>query len=94
MSGSIPAGTKLKISPRVYARAFGEEIVLLDFAVGEYFGLDPVGAEVWRGLEGGEELAQIAERVVKRYAVARDDAMRDIVHLVNELHQSGLLETT
>jgi len=76
----------------VYARAFGDEIVLLDFGVGEYFGLDPIGAEIWRRLEAGETLARIADSLVERYEVTREVALGDIVALVDEMRDKGLLE--
>lgn len=88
----IQPETKVRISPRVYARAFGDEIVLLDFGVGEYFGLDPIGAEVWQCLESGDTLTRIADKIVERYEVARDDALSDIVALVGEMQEHGLLE--
>jgi hypothetical protein len=94
MRDSITADTKVRVSPRVYAREFGEEMVLLDFGLGEYFGLDPVGAEIWRGLETGLPLGAIAERIVLSYDVTADAALQDVVHLVAELRESALLETT
>src|SRR5262245_26156573 len=75
----ISPATRVRISPRVYARAFGEELVLLDFAAGEYFGLDAVGADVWRGLEAGQAIAEVARAIAARYDVASDQAERDIV---------------
>jgi hypothetical protein len=88
----ITPDTKIRISPRVYARGFGEEIVLLDFAMGEYFGLDPVGAEIWRGLEKGESLRRIADAVVERWDVSHEEALRDIVELIGELAERTLVE--
>ncbi|MBN9166036.1 MAG: PqqD family protein [Myxococcales bacterium] len=88
----IPSDMSVRVSPRVYARAFGDEIVLLDFGVGEYFGLDPIGAEIWRRLEAGETLARIADSLVERYEVTREVALGDIVALVDEMRDKGLLE--
>lgn len=79
-------------SPSVYARAFGEEIVLLDFAKGEYFGLDAIGADIWRRLEAGDDLGAAADHLVAHYAVDREEALRDIVDLVSELQRCGLVE--
>jgi hypothetical protein len=84
---------RAKISPSVYARAFGEEVVLLEFGRGEYFGLDPVGAEIWRRLEAGDDLGRIADHISTRFDVARDVALNDIVALVTELRSHDLLVT-
>jgi hypothetical protein len=92
LATSLSAETKVRISPRVYAREFGEEIVLLDFGLGEYFGLDAVGAEVWRRLEAGDPLNVIAEKIVERYDVTRDVALSDILELIGEMRDRALVE--
>jgi Coenzyme PQQ synthesis protein D (PqqD) len=90
---SLQPETKVRISPRVYARKFGDEMVLLDFGVGEYFGLDPVGADVWAGLEAGDALSRIADIIVERYDVTREIALADLLTLVGDMQDKGLLET-
>lgn len=85
MTQSIDERSHVTISPSVYARAFGEEVVLLEFGKGEYFGLDAVGAEVWRRLEAGDDLGTVADHVVTAYEVGRTEALRDILALVAEL---------
>lgn len=83
--------SRLAIGSAVYARAFGAEMVLLEFGRGEYFGLDEVGAAVWRGLEAGLTLGAIAEEVVGRFDVDSEQALRDIVGLVTELLKNDLV---
>ena len=82
---------RFTISPGVYARSFGAELVLLDFSRGEYFGLDELGAEIWRLAEAGETLGAIADRVVERFDVSHDIAFRDIVDLLTDMREQGLL---
>ena len=84
--------TRVRIAESVYAREFGEEIVLLEFGRGEYFGLDPLGAEVWRGLERGAALGEIAHEIVARWDVAWDRALRDIQDLVSQMRDERLIE--
>lgn len=91
MNQSFGPETRVRIAPSVYARAFGEELVLLEFGKGEYFGLDAVGAEVWRGLERGETLGQISDAIVDRWEVSREDALRDIEELVTHMCNQSLV---
>lgn len=84
--------TRVRASSSVYARPFGEEIVLLDFGRGEYFALDEVGAVAWRGLESGEALATIAHRISGIYDVSESDALADLVGLVEEMRARSLVE--
>jgi hypothetical protein len=93
MTASLDERSRVIISPSVYARAFGEEVVLLEFGKGEYFGLDPVGADVWRRLEAGDDLGMAADHIVAQYEVGREEALRDIVELVAQLESHELLAT-
>lgn len=87
----ITADTRLQIPPSVYARAFGDEIVLLEFGRGDYFGLDEIGAAVWRGIERGDRLGAIADAIESTYEVRKEDALRDIVELVRDMESRGLV---
>lgn len=91
MTDALDERSRMTISPSVYARAFGEELVLLDFGRGEYFGLDAVGAEIWRRLEAGDDLGAVADHIARQYEVSREAALRDIVDLVAQLRGSELV---
>ena len=91
MTESLDERSRVTISPSVYARAFGDEVVLLDFGKGEYYGLDAVGADVWRRLEAGDDLGAAADHVVRHYDVDRVEALRDILYLVTELRNHELV---
>jgi hypothetical protein len=91
MTEPMNAETRVRISPSVYVRAFGDELVLLDFGRGEYFGLDAVGSVVWRALEQGESLGSAAERVARDFAVSREEALTDIVSLVGMMREAALV---
>lgn len=87
----IDPQSTVKLANNVYARSFGEELVLLDFGRGEYFGLDEVAADVWKGCEGGDSLSAIANAIVQRYEVSYEVALRDIITLITQMRDKGLL---
>jgi hypothetical protein len=91
MTPPLDERSRVTVSGSVYARAFGEELVLLEFGLGEYFGLDAIGAEVWRRLEAGDDLGMVADHVVRQYEVDREQALRDVMVLVTELRDKGLV---
>jgi hypothetical protein len=86
----VPAD-RVRISPSVYSRAFGSELVLLDFGRGDYFALDEIGAEVFRRLEAGETLGDVADRLCGSYDVSPQVAMKDVVDLVSHMAEQGLV---
>jgi len=83
--------SRVTISPSVYARSFGEELVLLDFNRGEYFALDAIGARVWRSLEQGRTIAEAADAIVVTHEVSRDRALADVTDLVTHLANESLV---
>lgn len=91
MTASLDEHSRVTVSPSVYARAFGEEVVLLEFGNGEYYGLDTVGADIWRRLEAGDDLGAAADYIAAHYEVGRAEALHDIVDLVAQLRSHDLL---
>jgi hypothetical protein len=83
--------SRISVSPNVYARPFGDETVLLDFARGEYFGLNDVGAEVWRGLEKGCSVNQIVDLIVERFDVERARAFGDVIAILRDMLDCSLI---
>lgn len=94
MTATLRPDSKLSVAPSVYARAFGAEIVLLDFGRGEYFGLDEVGAEIWRGIENGRTMDEIAVRLAELFDVAREAALADTLALVQQMLDAALVQMT
>ena len=83
--------SRFQPNPSVYARAFGEEIVLLDFGKGEYFGHDPIGAEIWRRVEAGADVKAIVEHLVATYDVDRERAERETIELLTHMCAAALM---
>jgi len=82
----------MKISARVLSQEVSGELVLLDLATEQYFGLNEVGTEIWRGLEQELGVDEILQRVVERFAVDEQAARMDLERLLSELLGAGLLE--
>ncbi|MBX3233252.1 MAG: PqqD family protein [Labilithrix sp.] len=89
---TIDAATSVEASDNVYARRFGDELILLHFGRGEYYGLDPVGACIWERCAAGETLGDIAREVVRSFDVDYRQALADVVALVGELRTAGLVK--
>ena len=82
----IGATTRPRPAPSIYARPFGEELVLLEFG--------KIGARIWRGLESCQDLATIAADVASAYDVSAEEALADIVALVDDMRARSLVEVT
>jgi Coenzyme PQQ synthesis protein D (PqqD) len=81
----------LKPAPSVHARLFDGELVILDLAGGEYFALDAIGSRLWRALESGQSIDDVAKAVVAEYDVTLAEASADLEALAEDLTSRGLL---
>lgn len=72
----------------------GDEAVILNLDTGEYFGLDPVGAQIWSWLKDPQTVVQLRDRLVEEYRADRDEIERDLIALLEQLVGEGLIDVT
>ena len=66
-------------------------VVLLDEDSGEYWNLNPTGAQVLRTMLAGGTAARAAEELTGDYAVDHDSATRDVRELLDALRSARLV---
>ncbi len=76
---------KVIIPPQVLINQIDGEMVILDLESGTYFGLNPVGAQIWHFLSEGKTLAETCRAMLDKYEVSPDEIERDVVNLTSEL---------
>jgi hypothetical protein len=82
----------VEIGDSVIYQTLEGEIVLLNMANQQYYGLDNVGADVWRLLLEHRSTAAVENEMRKVYAVDAVSVRRDLQILVRELLGAGLLK--
>ena len=68
------------------------EAAILNLKRGEYNGLDPVGATVWSLIERPTPVSKIVDAMVARYEVDRTRCERDLLNLLAQLDERGLIQ--
>lgn len=68
-----------------------DKTVLLQLASGEYYALNPVGAELWERMETPQTVRALAEHLVEQYEVTFDTALGDVLELVESLKEAGFV---
>lgn len=90
--GSVIVGeTRFRVGPNVHSRKLGDELVVLDFANGSYFALDPIGAAVWEQIERGASRQEMVRALLSRYDVSEYEASRDVTVLLEDLLEHALI---
>jgi hypothetical protein len=89
---NVTLAQQLKPSPQVLFQEIAGEAVLLDLASEQYFGLDPVGTRIWQLLGEDGRLEHVFSVLCTEYSVEPSQLQGDLLVLVNELAQAGLVE--
>lgn len=87
-----PRDRPLRVPAHVASTQVGGEVIVVDLANGEYYGLDPVGSSIWQMVERGCRLADVAADMAARYGIPLAQAEADARFLLDELRAQGLLE--
>ena len=79
-------------SSEVLVQEVGGEAVLLDLASERYFGLDPVGTRIWQLLADAPSLAQVHTTLCGEFDAAPERIGEDLLALVGQLSEAGLVQ--
>lgn len=82
----------LRTNPDVQGTSMDGETVLLDLSTGRYYTLNRVGSVIWEHCAGHHTIRDIHTVLCDRFDVAPERALDDLVTLVNQLTQEGLLQ--
>ncbi len=89
---AITLQSRLSRSPDVIAQEVSGEIVLLDLASEQYFGLNPVGARIWNLLPQCDDLAEVHARLCSEYNADPAQIQTDLLALAKSLVDAELAD--
>jgi hypothetical protein len=92
MAPALSLSTRVKIRDDVLFRELQDELVMLELKQGVYFGLDAIGTRIWHLLHGQRSLGEVLATLVQEYDVAEAQGAEDLLGLVGQLREHGLLE--
>lgn len=76
----------------VLASELGPEVVMLNLRDATYYGLEDVGAEIWRLLQTPITIGRIVAALLEMYDVDAERCRSDVLILVAALADRGLVE--
>lgn len=88
----VPFTSRLSVPADVLVQELDGEIVLLDLRSESYFGLDRVGAKMYRAITSHETLEKALEFLVEHYDAPAETIRRDLETLVEKLANDGLVQ--
>lgn len=88
----IPDSAIISPATDVLVSEFGDELVILNLRDGVYYGLEDVGARIWKLVQEPVSVLAIRETLVSEYDVEPTRGERDIRALLEQLVAHGLVE--
>ena len=70
----------------------GEDAVLRQFQLDDYYGLNKVGAMLWVLTDGKKCIRELAGDITREFEISQAEAERDIVELADQLANEGLVK--
>ena len=92
MKRSVAVGSSVVAARDPVFSDLGDEVAILDFKSGMYYGLDEVGARVWSLIQEPRTVKEIREVLVNEYEVEPDRCEHDLITLLQRLAEEGLVE--
>ena len=68
-----------------------DEAALLNLKTGIYYGLDPVGARIWKLIQTPRQLNEILETLLNEYEVEKTRCQNDLIELLEQLSEKELI---
>jgi len=88
---TISPSDSFAVDPAVVFRELAGGAVLLNLKSGVYYGLDVVGTRVWSLLVQNNPVSAVCATLLGEFDVAPDVLERDVVRLVSEFCEKGLV---
>lgn len=79
---------------RLVSADLGEEVILLHLENGLYYGLENVGARIWKLLQKPVKVGEIEGALLDEYDVEPETCHAEVVTLLQRLIDQNLVEVT
>jgi len=89
---TIADSATVAIAADVLGSELGSEVVMLSLRDATYYGLDDVGAEIWRLIQTPTTVADIVSALVDMYDVDAARCRMDVISLVAALRDRRLVD--
>lgn len=88
----VTLNSRIVASSQQISTEMPDEMIVLSLKDGVYYGLDPVGAFVWHHIQSPQSVQVVVDALTAEYDVSTEEAGRDMLHLLDNLQQAGLVD--
>lgn len=80
------------VAPQSVSCDLAGEAAILDVQSGMYYGLNAVGSRIWSLIQAPQSVMDLCRAIVEAYDVTPERCERDVLELLQELADLGLIE--
>lgn len=91
-SEAIGLETVVRRSEQILWSSAGDDLVALHMDKGVYYGLDPIGRQIWELLDGEMTVGALCDRLVALYDVEAEMCEADTLAFIEPCVRMGLIE--
>lgn len=88
---NTPLDRSVRLAPDVVFRELEGETVILNLESGTYFGLDAVGTRIWQLCQEHGSLRTVLQAMQNEFEAADEILEADLLSLIDELAERGLI---
>lgn len=89
---SLSSSSKVSATKNAVHCDVEDETVILGLKDGVYYGLNPSGAFIWNLIQKPRMITEIRDAIIEEYDVEKDICEHDLMNLLQELLDKGLIE--
>jgi len=90
--GSISTNAKIVVTKDQVSCDLSGEAAILNLKTGVYFGLNTVGASIWKLIQEPRSVKEIQDTILEEYEVDPNQCARDVLELLQELSTHELIQ--
>ena len=83
--------TTVVVSKEQASADLGDEAAILNLKDGVYYGLDPVGARIWKLIQTPRTVREVRDMILEEYDVEADCCEKDLIELLQQLAKNDLI---
>jgi hypothetical protein len=83
--------TVISRNPAIIASRMDDEVVMMNMERGNYYGLNPVAAEIWEMLETPQSIKTICDQLMESFEVDQAQCYSEVITYVEKLQTEGLI---
>ncbi|MCX6276631.1 MAG: lasso peptide biosynthesis PqqD family chaperone [Bacteroidetes bacterium] len=78
-------------NPAIISSKMDDEVVMMSIEKGNYYGLNPVAAEIWEMLAAPMTVQAICDRLMEEFDVDQEKCYNEVLVYVEKLGNEGLI---